>query len=99
MRTIDQDGNDIINPDLVAGRLVDWRAPRKNAVPIDDITKFVWEDSDFEDVKMYIPWGAGEKEMQAEAKNVPSYEDLCAAQRLSDKAICELYEMIGGTTV
>ena len=100
MRIVDVDGNAVISPDLVAGYLVKETAIRVDADPIDDIKKFAWEDVDYEDVLVYRIYSHGEREAmdKAEAKNVTSYEDLCAAQRLSDKAICELYEMIGGTT-
>lgn len=92
MRIIDVDGNDVINPDLNAGYLVEWKTVRKNAAPIDNITKFVYAETDYELVQLYIKYAPGEKEILDRIKNVPGYEELCGQQASSDDAVCALYE-------
>lgn len=56
MRIIDTEGNPLPSPNLNKGYLVVRQEVRKDATPIDNITKFAWEDEDFEDVRVYIPY-------------------------------------------
>lgn len=93
MRVIDIDGNDIINPDLNSGYLIDWKTVRNDASPIDNVTKFTYEEADYELVQMYIEYAPGEKEALEQATNIPGYEDLCGQQASSDDAVCTLYEI------
>lgn len=55
MRIIDKDGNPILDytPDM--GSLISTIVVKEDADPIDDITKFAWDDSDYEDAMMCIP--------------------------------------------
>lgn len=62
MRTVDIYGNDIENPDLTKGQLTKRKIVKKDAVPVDDITKFHYEDDDFETVMMYFEYAEGELE-------------------------------------
>ena len=40
--------------DLTKGILVEGKAIREDAEPIDDINKFAWADDDYEDVMIYM---------------------------------------------
>ena len=62
MRIIDTSGNPIKSPDLEKGYLTTRQEIRADAVPIDNLTKFAWEDSDFEEVQVYIPYEVVETE-------------------------------------
>lgn len=64
MRVIDQNYNTITEYDLTCGKLVDMVVIKEDAVPIDDITKFVWADDDYEEVQMYVPDSAQSVEEQ-----------------------------------
>lgn len=55
MRIIDTEGNPLQSPNLNKGYLVVRQEIRENATPIDNITKFAWEDDDYEEVQVYIP--------------------------------------------
>lgn len=55
MRVINIIGEDLTSYDLDNGYLVDKQAIRKDAAPVDNITKFAYSDEDYEAVKMYIP--------------------------------------------
>lgn len=55
MRVIDEKGQSVTHYDLSAGRLIDAIVIRPEAAPIDNATKFAWEDGDYEKVQVYIP--------------------------------------------
>ena len=55
MKVIDIKGNIITNYDLLKGKLIKRSIIRKDASPIDNITKFAWDVEDFEEVQMYVP--------------------------------------------
>ena len=40
--------------DLEKGFLVPFAAVKEDAVPIDNVTKFAWDDEDYEDAMMYV---------------------------------------------
>ena len=40
--------------DLSAGEIVNTYKVKKDAVPIDNVTKFVWDKEDYMPIKMYI---------------------------------------------
>ncbi|RDB60141.1 hypothetical protein C1879_01135 [Paraeggerthella hongkongensis] len=54
MRIVDENGNEIANPDLSAGTLSPTIVVRKGAVPPDDVEKFAWADDDYEEVAVYV---------------------------------------------
>lgn len=54
MRVVDIAGNTLTDWNLTAGELVTAVVVRKDALPIDNLTKFVWADTDYEQVLMYI---------------------------------------------
>lgn len=56
MRIIDTAGNPLQSPDLEKGYLTTRQEIRADAAPIDNLTKFAWEDSDYEEVQVYIPY-------------------------------------------
>ena len=72
MRVIDRDGKTLTEYDLSKGRLVPTQVIKKDATPIDDITKFAWYDEDYEDVLLYIPG--------VEENSVPTQLDIIEAQ-------------------
>lgn len=72
MRIIDTEGNPLRSPDLEKGYLTIRQEIRADAVPIDNLTKFAWEDSDYEEVKVYIPY--------EEPDTTPSQLDRMEAQ-------------------
>ena len=55
MRYIDENFNDIneSNIDLSKGYLISAKIIKKEATPIDNISKFAWCDDDYEDAEMY----------------------------------------------
>ena len=55
MRYIDENFNDIneSNIDLSKGYLIPAKIIKKEATPIDNISKFAWYDDDYEDAEMY----------------------------------------------
>lgn len=101
MRIVDQDGNDLENPDLALGALTQVNIVRKDAAPIDDVTKFAWADEDWEPVMVYVPhppeklaeWAASEREA-AKAAEVP--ERLSALEASTDDVLLLMADVIGG---
>ena len=55
-------GNPLENYDLSKGALYEKTIIRQEAAPIDNVTKFAWEDSDYEEVQVYIPYEPPESE-------------------------------------
>lgn len=41
--------------DLTLGALIPSQALKTDVAPIDNVTKFAWDDDDFEDVLLYMP--------------------------------------------
>lgn len=54
MRVVNQDLQTIADYDLRKGRLVQAKAVRDDATPIDNVTKWAWAEDDYEDVMMYV---------------------------------------------
>jgi len=56
MRYFDETGEQIPEnyADLAKGFLVPFAAVKEDAVPIDNVTKFAWDDEDYEDAMMYV---------------------------------------------
>lgn len=92
MRIVDSSEHDIINPDLTKGHLIDRLVIKKDAVKIDNKTKFIYEQDDYELVKMYIEWEEGEKELLDHAASLPSFDEIAESQESVDIAICDMYE-------
>lgn len=73
MRTVNQDLQTITEYDLEKGSLMPAKAIREDATPIDNVTKWAWEEDDYEDVMMYVETpedageyiGSGAKELEA----------------------------------
>ncbi len=55
MRIVNENHETIKSPDLSVGYLVKATIIREDATPIDNVTKWAWDDSDYEEVQMYIP--------------------------------------------
>lgn len=55
LRIFDMEGNEIFDPDLENGILIESNTVKKDAIPIDDITKFAWDDDDYEPCYIYLP--------------------------------------------
>lgn len=72
MMVYDLNGNILESFDLTKGRLSIRTVIRPNAAPIDNVKKFAWEDGDYEEVQVYIPYG--------EPENTPSQLDRIEAQ-------------------
>ena len=51
-----QNGNQLESYDLSRGYLQPRTIIRADAVPIDNVTKFAWDDEDYEEVQVYIPY-------------------------------------------
>lgn len=92
MRIVDKLNNDITDPDLTKGRLVRAMIIKKDAPPIDDLTKFVYEDSDYEEGFMYLEWKDGEKNIFENSGKFPLYEEIARIQQEIDDAVCMLFE-------
>lgn len=54
MRTLDEQGNEISNPDLTVGMLMKEIIIKDGADPIDNKTKFAWDDTDYEEIMRYV---------------------------------------------
>ena len=54
MRTVDKNGETITDYDLSKGVLSPARVIREDATAIDNVTKWAWDEYDYEDVMMYI---------------------------------------------
>lgn len=68
----DLNGNILESYDLTKGSLSTKTVVRPDAAPIDNVKKFAWEDGDYEEVQVYIPYG--------EPENTPSQLDRIEAQ-------------------
>ena len=64
MRVVNQGLETMIDFDLEHGILIPAVAVREDAKPIDNVKKFAWEDSDYENVQMYIPHAVQTQEEQ-----------------------------------
>lgn len=56
MKIFDQFGNELNEKDidLERGRLISTNRIKQDAKPIDNVTKFAWDDDDYEDILEYI---------------------------------------------
>ena len=54
MRVVDMYLKTIPEYDLSKGKLVPVRAIKEDATPIDNVKKWAWDESDYEDVLMYL---------------------------------------------
>lgn len=52
----DLDGNVPENYDLTKGYLQPKTVIKPDAIPPDDVTKFAWDDDDYEEIQIYIPY-------------------------------------------
>lgn len=96
MRIIDEDGNEVENPDLTKGELVDTLyAPPEAYDTIDNVTKFALEPEEFEHLYVYKELT---DEQLADRKRSQELRDaqqnLPETQASTDDAICALYEQI-----
>lgn len=66
MRVVNQDLQTIADYDLRKGRLVQAKAVREDAAPINNVTKWAWADDDYEDVMMYVEMPEASKEGNGE---------------------------------
>ena len=57
--------------DSEKGKLISFLAIREGAVPIDNVTKFAWDDEDYEEALMYVP-------------SADTPEETTAQQRIAD---------------
>ena len=53
MRIIDEEGNELSDVDLSKGKITLTTIIKADAAPIDNETKFAYEDSDYETVQVY----------------------------------------------
>ena len=56
MMVYDQDGNQLESYDLAKGYLQPKTIIRPDAAPIDNVKKFAWEDGDYQEIQVYIPY-------------------------------------------
>lgn len=68
----DLNGNILESYDLTKGSLSVRTVIRPDAVPIDNVNKFAWEDGDYRQIQVYIPYG--------EPDTTPSQLDRIEAQ-------------------
>lgn len=101
-------GEDLENPDLENGYLTESLCIKKDAVPIDNVEKFAWDDDDYEPCYCYFLNSdllQGQSPMETEMSDINNvlismYEVVSNQEKTiaeQDDAICALYEsMIGG---
>lgn len=58
----DLDGNVLENYDLTKGYLQPKTVIKPDAIPPDDVTKFAWEDGDYQEIQVYIPYEVTDNE-------------------------------------
>lgn len=63
----DESGEIVENPDLSLGYVTEQTVVREDAAPIDNVTKFAWDDDDYETRNVYVPYTADELARMAEA--------------------------------
>lgn len=63
---------------------------KKDAMPIDNITKFAWNDDDYETVEVFVEYT--EEEMAEMARREAASTDTIIADL--DDAVCYLYEQM-----
>lgn len=95
IKIIDEAGNEISNPDLSKGYLVSTTTVKKDAVPIDNVTKFAWDDSDYEEVYRYISWSDEEIKQN---KIDELQKTLLDTDYIPNKIIEELIEDLASAT-
>lgn len=95
IKIIDEAGNEISNPDLSKGYLVSTTIVKKDAVPIDNVTKFAWDDSDYEEVYRYISWSDEEIKQN---KIDELQKTLLDTDYIPNKIVEELIENLASAT-
>ena len=66
MLILDENDHEVIDPDLDKGYLIREIRVKPDAVPVDDITKFAWDDSDYEEIQRYkLYTGEDQKDFSA----------------------------------
>lgn len=85
-RIVDENDNELENPDLSVGYLVLSNRIKKDAEPIDDETKFAWADDDWEEVYIYKPFDSDQ--LVAQAKNRLAETDYVAAKAMDKLLSC-----------
>lgn len=100
MKIYDENDQLITDPDLEIGELRQETRIKPDAIPIDNKTKFAWDDDDYEDILRYHVWTQEElaeiAERDAETARAEAREaflaDAPSIQAEQDAAICDLYE-------
>lgn len=88
MRIVDENMNELFNPDLTVGRLEPAVVIKPDAVPIDNVTKHAWADDDYELVKIYRRYSQAEldaieaeKNKKTDAERIAALEEQLAAAK------------------
>ena len=100
MKIYDENDQVIADPDLKVGELRQETRIKPDAVPIDDKTKFAWDDDDYENILRYHIWTqeelaeiANREAETAKAEELEAFlESAPGVQAEQDAAICDLYE-------
>lgn len=99
MKIYDENDVEITNPDLSKGRLVEEIVIKKNATPIDNVTKFAWDDDDYERITRYIVYTELELSDIAESRREEQFKKATTLfvrmSALTDEqalSVSELYE-------
>lgn len=88
LRVVNENMETITEYDLTKGYLIPALVIKEDATPIDDETKFAWEDEDYEEAQMYIQYSWVNQDL-TDAKNT-------IIQKMSRE--CE-YQICSGVTV
>ena len=94
MRVIDEGGNAVDKPDLEVGCVISTKIIRQDAEPIDNVTKFAWDDEDYEDGGLYHVWTPEEVE-DAERRELAAAEAQARATA-NDDMLLLMADMMGG---
>lgn len=62
MMVYDLEGNILESYDLTKGYLQPKTVIKPEAITPDDVTKFAWDDDDYEEIQVYIPYEHQESE-------------------------------------
>lgn len=89
MKIVGVDGNEVKDLDLSKGEIRNETVIRDDAEPIDNVSKFAWEDDDYVDILRYVEYTPEELERRAEVEeesSVKSQVKIAAAIFINSQA-------------
>lgn len=94
MRIVDENMNELVNPDLTIGRLDPAVIIRPDAELIDNITKHAWADEDYESVYIYHLYTQAELDAIESEKNKKSEAERITALEVENAQLKEALDLL-----